>query len=78
MPKCLRCGREFKNPVPKIRNISNVRPELLHYDIACVKWCANCNRVAMSGIFRNNSAYFDPNLPFDGMSESTYRSTEEG
>lgn len=71
MSKCLRCGRQFSNPIPKVRNLNAPRCELLHKDIATLEWCANCNRIAVSGIFRNNSAYFDPKLPFDGLSGST-------
>ncbi len=75
---CKRCGRKFVNPVPKFRNLDAPRPELLFTDIATDEWCANCNRVAMSAIYRNNSVYFDPTLPFNGLSEGTQRSTEEG
>lgn len=43
----------------------------MHEEIATVEYCSNCNRVVMSAIYRNNSVYFDPNLPFGGTSQGT-------
>ena len=75
---CRRCGRPFINSVPKRRNNTTIKPELLYTEIATELYCANCNRVVVSAVYRNNSAYFDPTLPFGGLSPSTQRSTEEG
>lgn len=57
--RCRRCGREFSNPVPEV-----TYPEGIH-EIACDEWCADCNALAMSIVFRESSAYkrkllFDP------------------
>ncbi len=70
---CKRCGRPFENPFPDIRN-----PGGSHTEIVCFDWCANCNRIAASGIYRDNSIYFDKDLPFNGLSGSTWRDTETG
>lgn len=65
--KCIRCNREYTNPIPKIRNTKG-NPQT---EIAAVDYCPNCNRVVMSAVYRNNSAYFDQTLPFGGLSQST-------
>lgn len=48
---CLRCGREFTNPVPEVTNPGLIR------DIACKGWCAACNAFTMSVVYRWSSAY---------------------
>ena len=68
---CKRCRREYTYAIPKERNTKAPRPELLNRDIACLEYCANCNRVVMSAIYRNNTIYFDPKLPFAGTSQCT-------
>jgi len=50
--KCLRCGRELDNPVPEVVNPGGIR------DIACEEWCAACNALAMSVVYRESSAYY--------------------
>lgn len=57
--RCRRCGRDFTTPIPDIVNPQG------NLEIACVEWCAECNALAMSIIFRESSAYrteglFDP------------------
>jgi len=48
---CLRCGREYETPFPEI-----VRPGGWE-EIATKEWCADCNKLVMSVIFREISAY---------------------
>ena len=52
MNKCLRCGEEFTDPVPKV---TNPEGEMTH--IASEDWCANCNAICSSVLFRERSAY---------------------
>jgi len=49
--KCRRCGREFDDPVPEV-----TYPEGIN-EIVCREWCAECNRFAVSVLFRWSSAY---------------------
>ncbi len=49
--KCLRCGKEFDNPMPEV-----TYPEGIH-EIACKEWCAECNQFTMNVIRRWSSAY---------------------
>lgn len=49
--KCRRCGREFDNPVPEV-----TYPEGIN-EIVCDEWCAECNKFAVSILFRWSSAY---------------------
>lgn len=49
--KCLRCKRDFENPVPSVTNADG------NMEIACRDWCPDCNTLAMSIIFRESSAY---------------------
>lgn len=51
MPTCLRCRREFTNPVPEVHFPDG------HKEIACIQWCSDCNSYAMSVEFRDSSAY---------------------
>jgi hypothetical protein len=72
---CKRCGRQFYNPIPMITNPKPLRST----EIISVEWCANCNRVGASACYRGDrSVYYNPALPFAGLSESTWRSTEDG
>lgn len=48
---CLRCHREYETPFPEV-----VRPGGWE-EIATEEWCADCNKLAMSVIFREISAY---------------------
>lgn len=57
MPVCLRCHREFKERVIEETNPGG-NPE-----IACDDWCPDCNRLAMSVVFREMSAYYRPGKP---------------
>jgi len=52
MKKCLRCGEEFTDPIPKVTN-----PEGEITDIATNDWCSNCNAILSSVLFRERSAY---------------------
>ncbi len=38
---CIRCGKKFDNPTPEIKNSKG------NTEIACVGWCAACNKVGM-------------------------------
>ncbi len=49
--RCLRCNREFDNPIPKITNPKGIT------EIACKDWCPKCNAIAMSMVYRGGSAY---------------------
>jgi len=49
---CLRCGREYDNPIPEV-----VDPTRTQKEIATSEWCADCNRLAMSVLFRESSVY---------------------
>lgn len=52
MPKlCRRCGREFTNPTPEVKEPGG------RTEIACVGWCSDCNALTMSVLFREISAY---------------------
>ena len=51
MSTCKRCGREFDNPVPEV-----TYPEGIH-DIATKEWCADCNALTLTVLFRESSAY---------------------
>jgi len=48
---CRRCGRPVNNPVPEVTH-----PEG-NYEIATEEWCADCNALTMSVVFRGISAY---------------------
>lgn len=48
---CLRCKKEFENPIPPITNTKGVE------EIATVRWCADCNALTMSVLYRGGSAY---------------------
>lgn len=50
---CLRCGKEFENPVPEVTNIS----QTANSEIATSDWCADCNRLAMNVVFRESTFY---------------------
>ena len=54
MGRCLRCGKEFSNPVPEVVNPEGNR------EIATKEWCPKCNGLAMGIIFRQSSAYKIP------------------
>jgi len=59
--KCKRCGQEFENPNPTICNpIGN--PE-----IATSEWCAGCNKLTMTVVFRDASAYYEKGPLFDPL-----------
>ena len=49
--KCLRCGKEFENPMPEITVSDGYK------EIASVLYCASCNAFVMSVLFRDRSAY---------------------
>lgn len=49
--KCLRCGKEFDNPIPEV-----TYPEGIN-EIVCREWCAECNKFAVSVLFRWSSAF---------------------
>lgn len=51
MPKCLRCGKDFDDPVPEITYPEGIR------EIATKEYCAGCNAFVMSIVFRESSAY---------------------
>lgn len=51
---CLRCGREFENPVPPVVNPEGGR------EIATSEFCADCNKLIMSVVFRDATAYRVP------------------
>ena len=57
---CLRCGREFNNPVPEVVNPKGNK------EIACVHWCGDCNSKVMGIIFRHTSAYRKRLMPKGG------------
>ncbi len=48
---CLRCGREFDDPVPEV-----TYPEGIN-EVTCREWCAECNQFTVSVLFRWSSAY---------------------
>lgn len=50
---CLRCGRDFSDPVPSVTNPDGRNPE-----VACRDWCGDCNRIAMMAVHRTSSLYF--------------------
>lgn len=50
--KCLRCGEEFTDPVPPETN-----PEGEITEIMSSHWCANCNALGNSVLFREQAAY---------------------
>ncbi len=52
--KCLRCGKEYDDPVPEI-----IQPDGVT-EIATREWCAGCNAFAMSIVYRGRSAYSKP------------------
>lgn len=49
--KCLRCDKEFDNPVPEV-TVPNGR-----HEIATSEWCAECNAFTMNVVLRWASAY---------------------
>ena len=49
--KCLRCDREFDNPIPEVTDPNG------RYEIATSEWCAGCNAFTMSVLLRWASAY---------------------
>jgi len=49
--ECKRCHKEFENPVPEV-----TYPEGIH-EIASKEWCAACNALVMSIVYRESSAY---------------------
>ncbi len=51
--KCLRCSREFDNPIPEVINHEG------NHGIASVEWCAECNKRAMAALLRTASAYYE-------------------
>ena len=51
--KCLRCNKEFDNPVPEVTNVS---PHAIT-EIATEDWCSDCNRLTMNLMFREATAY---------------------
>ncbi len=48
---CLRCGKEFSNPIPPVTN-----PEG-YTEIATDLWCADCNALVMTVLSRGRTAY---------------------
>lgn len=62
--KCLRCGRKYENPVPETANSEGTVRE-----IATVEWCSDCNRLAMSVVFRDRSAYYKKGNLYDPIKE---------
>lgn len=50
---CLRCGRDYEDPVPSVTN-----PDGQSTEIATREWCPDCNRIAMMAVRRHSSAYF--------------------
>ena len=64
---CSRCGKKFDNPYPKI-----VNPER-NTEIACINWCADCNRIAMSALLRQGGAYWSQGKrpPWQGEKNDT-------
>ena len=65
---CLRCKKPFDNPVPEVSN-----PQGMHDDIATDKWCAACNKTAMSALYRDAGAYYVQGLrpPWQSETQST-------
>lgn len=53
---CKRCGKEFTNPVPEVAVPTGIT------EIATTDWCADCNKFAMSIVYRWSSAYADKRL----------------
>ena len=51
--KCLRCGKDFRDPVPEIVNPGG------NVEIATADWCAACNKAAMAALGRQRSAYWE-------------------
>jgi DNA-directed RNA polymerase subunit RPC12/RpoP len=50
--KCLRCGKEYDNPIPKVTNLEGEITEIMTKD-----WCARCNAIGTSVLFRERCAY---------------------
>lgn len=61
MPLCLRCNRYFEK-----REIEETNPGGLS-EIACVDWCPACNKLAMSIVYRDRSAYYERGVLYDPM-----------
>jgi len=51
MKNCLRCSREFDDPIPEITH-----PEG-RVEIICREWCAECNQFVATVVLRSSSAY---------------------
>lgn len=52
MPKCRRCGEEYTDPVPKVKNPQGTKAE-----IATPLWCPKCNAFTMGVLWRGDSIY---------------------
>lgn len=65
---CLRCGKEFDSPVPEVTYPGGIN------EIACNEWCAECNKFAVSILFRWSSAY-RIKRPLDPVRGGKYAST---
>lgn len=48
---CKRCGKEFSNPIPEVKNPDGIR------EVATVECCADCNALIMWVLYRDRSAY---------------------
>jgi len=58
---CLRCGREFENPVPEVIDPEGGK------EIATSEWCSDCNKLVMSIVFREVSAYRTKGFLYDPL-----------
>lgn len=66
---CKRCGRKYSITIPKIKQSG----KFLHDDIATDDYCANCNRVVMSAVYRDACVYFDKEMPLGGLDPTTQK-----
>ncbi len=48
---CVRCGKEYDEPIPKVTDPTGIK------EIASEHFCADCNALIMTVIYRNRSAY---------------------
>jgi len=53
--KCLRCGRDFEDPVPSV-----LQPDGDFTEIMCRDWCSDCNKIGLLVVYRGKSIYTDP------------------
>lgn len=69
---CLRCGRKYETPFPEV-----VIPDG-RMEIASEEWCADCNRLAMTLVFREISAYRMKGVLFDPLKHSKREENTNG